>query len=121
MVKRALTYILLVLVVLQSAVAMGDTHQLHQSGSEHLVFDDDHLPDAERADNHVHEHDLNSDSSNNQKFDCHHCCHCHGHFSPAIVISPDRVHLAKASPPLPEYRTSTLPENHESLLRPPRA
>ena len=45
MLKRVLTYFLLTLVVLQSAVAMGDAHQLHQSGAEHLVFDDTHLHD----------------------------------------------------------------------------
>lgn len=31
MLKRALTYFVLTLVVLQSALAVGDTHQLHQS------------------------------------------------------------------------------------------
>lgn len=39
MLNRGLTYFLLTLVVLQSALAMGDAHQLHQSGAEHRVFD----------------------------------------------------------------------------------
>lgn len=117
MLKRVLTYFLLTLVVLQSAVAMGDAHQLHQSGAEHLVFDDTHLHD----DGHVADAQANhSNSSTAENWDCHHCCHCHGHLCAAALIATERVHLAKHSSPVPDYAENTFPETYETFLRPPK-
>jgi len=74
--RHNFAYILMLLVALQSVAGVWDSHQFHQSGSEHLTFE------------HSHEQSNNSSpdelkvTSNLQakldKFDCHHCCHCHG-------------------------------------------
>lgn len=121
MLKRALTYFVLTLVVLQSALAMGDMHQLHQSGAEHLVFDQPHQHNEANALEKQHDHDINSESPTSQKWDCHHCCHCHGHFCPAILISTEGIHLAKSTSPVPDYVEGTFPETYETFLRPPKA
>jgi hypothetical protein len=120
MLKRGLTYFVLALVVLQSAVAIGDAHQLHQSGAEHYVFDDAHLHVDEHATDNEHNHNLNSNLSA-EKWDCHHCCHCHGHFSPAVLISAEDIHLATLSSPVPDYSDKAYPETFETFLRPPIA
>lgn len=68
MVRKWLSYILVMLIALQSVVAVADAHQAHQSAMEHLEFE--------------HEHDVNADIeapvSDLAQDDCHHCCHCHG-------------------------------------------
>ncbi|MAE21643.1 MAG: hypothetical protein CMK92_04365 [Pseudomonas sp.] len=118
MLQRALTYFVLALVVLQPAMAIGDAHQLHQSGAEHFVFDDAHLHD----DGHIS--DAQADQSNlseTENGDCHHCCHCNGHFSAAALIAIERVDLAKHSSPVPNYSENTFPETYETFLRPPKA
>ena len=71
-----LTYLLILLIAVQSVTSVWDSHQFHQSGTEHLTFE------------HSHEQSNNSspdklDVISNQQtdlnnFDCHHCCHCHG-------------------------------------------
>ena len=76
MINRAITYIVVVLIAMQSVVAVADIHQYHQTGSEHLTFE------------HSHEHNESSslsaqtvasiDITDSSVFDCHHCCHCHG-------------------------------------------
>ncbi len=119
MIKRALTYFVLTLIVLQSAVAIGDVHQLYQSGTEHLVFDESHQHHDGNTLENQQDHDANSETSSSQKWDCHHCCHCH--FYPAILISTERIHLAKNSSPVLDYVESTFPETYEAFLRPPKA
>jgi hypothetical protein len=121
MLKRALTYFLLMLIVLQSGLAMTDAHQLHQSGSEHVAFDIDHQHldglDSEKNNG----KDVDSDASSSQKWDCHHCCHCHGHFSPTILISTEHILFSKHSSPIPTYSENTFPDAYEAFLRPPKA
>ncbi len=119
MLKRVLTYLVLALVVVQSAVVEGDIHQLHQSGMEHHVFDGAHLLDNGHISETPHNHSLNSELPNTEKWDCHHCCHCHGHFCAAAIASTDRVDLAKFRSTLPEYTESTFPQTYETFLRPP--
>jgi hypothetical protein len=121
MFKRALTYFLLTLIVLQSGLAMGDAHQLHQSGSEHVAFDENHQHlDSLESEKH-NAKDLCSDASSCQKWDCHHCCHCHGHLSPAILISTDHILLSKYSSPIPTHSENAFPDTYETFLRPPKA
>ena len=121
MLKRVLTYVVLTLVVLQSAVAMGDTHQLHQSGAEHLVLDESHQHTEGNILEKQHDRDVQSEASVSDKWDCHHCCHCHGHLCAAALIATERVHLAKHSSPVPDYAENTFPETYETFLRPPKA
>lgn len=119
MLKRALTYLALILVVLQSGVSLADAHQLHQSGAEHLSFDESHQHLNDTDPEEQHNHDL--DTSSSQQWDCHHCCHCHGHSSPAILISAEHILLVRHSPPVPNYSENTFPETFETFLRPPKA
>lgn len=114
--KRFLTYFILALVVFQSAAGIADTHQSHQSGTEHLTFDD-----------HQHKHeDFEIDHSlideaEGQERDCHHCCHCHGHLNPAVLIKPLSFALNKSPTSNSNYSESFPSEFINPLLRPPIA
>ncbi len=124
MLKRLLTYCLLGMIILQSVLAMADVHQLHQLGTEHVVFDDAHLHDDGHADYSQQNPNLSPELSQlptAEKWDCHHCCHCHGHLCPAILLSIERVQLAKSAAPLPDYVENAFPETYEPFLRPPKA
>jgi len=75
MIKRWTLFLLTALIALQSVSAVIDSHQLHQSGEEHLSFEHDHdkpttdqIPDSKPM----------IKSLENSPYDCHHCCHCHG-------------------------------------------
>lgn len=121
MCKRALTYFLLLLIALQSVVAIGDAHQLHQQGTEHLTFDETHQHDEVQVFDILQDQKRYSDSDPLDNLDCHHCCHCHGHLCPVILVSIEQVNLAKISPALPDYAEKTFPETYETFLRPPKA
>src|SRR5690625_5854916 len=85
MLKRALTYVVLILVVLQSGMAMGDAHRLHQSGTEHVVFgENDRDLDGDGAEKHLAEEGV-SDELSASKWDCDHCCHGRGHFCSVVL------------------------------------
>lgn len=112
--KRFLTYFILVLVVFQSAAGIADAHQSHQSGTEHLTFDDHQ---------HVHEdaevdHNL-AEGYEDQERDCHHCCH--GHFSPAVLVKPSGFALRKSSRSNSDYSENFPSKVINPLLRPPIA
>jgi len=64
-------HIILVLVALQSTVAVADLHEAHQSGQEHLQFN--HIDQNIDVDSQIGSNDVT-----NISYDCHHCCHCHG-------------------------------------------
>ena len=97
MLYKALAYIMILLIAVQSVVAVVDSHQLHQSGSEHLSFEHSHdqagnksTPDKSRI------QALQQSVLNN--FDCHHCCHCHGVaqlFLPTVNDNSLLAHLGK--------------------------
>ena len=118
MLVRALTYILLILLLIQSSVAMGDAHQWHQSGTEHFTFDDTHDHNSNKLSDFV---DANTDDTSSQIRDCHHCCHCHGHLCPAILLAIPDVHLNKCVLIPPDYTENTIPQIFDSFLRPPIA
>ncbi|GAA6169630.1 hypothetical protein [Sessilibacter corallicola] len=116
MTKRFLTYFILALVVFQSAVGIADAHQSHQSGTEHLTFDDHQ---------HAHEdvevdHKL-VDGAEGQERDCHHCCHCHGHFTSAVLVKPSGFVLNKSSTSNTDYSENFPSKVINPLLRPPIA
>lgn len=111
--KYFLTYFILALVVFQSAVGIADAHQLHQSGIEHLTFDDHQ---------HAHEHeDVEIDGAADHDGDCHHCCHCHGHLSPAILIKLLSFTLNQSSISISGYSQNLLSKTINPLFRPPIA
>lgn len=114
--KRFLTYFILALVVFQSAAGIADAHQSHQSGTEHLTFNDhQHAHEDVKID-----HNL-VDGSEDHEQDCHHCCHCHGHFSPAVLVKPSGFALRKSSTSNSDYSENFPSEFINPLLRPPIA
>lgn len=76
MIRKWLSNLLMILIVLQSVTAFADVHQLVQTETEHLEFAHEH------SDYTVESHNLSSQSSDtlgeNIENDCQHCCHCHG-------------------------------------------
>lgn len=133
---RALTYILLLLMTWQSGASMADSHSAHQSGIEHLSFQDhDHSSDdlliLDVLQSEVLESDVfDSNVTDNELFDselfdseeardCHHCCHCHGHSGPAIVLKSPGILFQKHSTKDSEYRVAMIPEPLFTFLRPP--
>lgn len=116
MLKRILTYLFVMLIGFQSVVAVGDVHQLHQSGSEHLSFENhQHADEAQK-----HDHQLDA-STVTEGPDCHHCCHCHGQLNPAVLISSSSFAVQKPSSGLPDYSENTPSNIINPLLRPPIA
>ena len=121
MLTRILTYALLILVVLQSGIAMGDVHWLHESGAESVVIDERHQ--------HLHSHDFSahqdtlvgSEDESSTQWDGHNCCQCHGHACSAIMMAAYRVLITKCSSPVPDYIECTLPDTFKTFLRPPKA
>ena len=114
--KRFLTYFILALVVFQSAAGIANAHQSHQSGTEHHTFDD-----------HQHSHEDVEvdhklvDGADGQERDCHHCCHCHGHFTPAVLVKPSGFVLNTSSTSDTDYSENFPSKVINPLLRPPIA
>ena len=113
---RAFTYLLLLLMTFQSAAGLADIHTAHQSGLEHLTFEDHQHTETEDD----HFVDFHNQFESDER-DCHHCCHCHGHSTPAIIIAVDRIFMAKSSSLIPDYPDKTIPDTFETFLRPPIA
>lgn len=114
--KRLLTYLILALVVFQSAAGVADAHQSHQSGTEHLTFDDhQHTHDD------IETHDNLVDGTEGQERDCHHCCHCHGHLNHAVLIKPLGFTLNQSPTSVSDYSESFPSKVINPLLRPPIA
>lgn len=98
----------------QSAAGLADIHTAHQSGLEHISYDDHQHNEDEQ-------HIVLDDKTNQEVPDCHHCCHCHGHSTPSIVLALDRIDSVKSSSPVPAYLDKVFPETFETFLRPPIA
>jgi ABC-type nickel/cobalt efflux system permease component RcnA len=112
--KLFLTYFILVLMVFQSTAGTVDAHQSHQSGTEHLTFNDHQHTQANVGTDHY-----DTETSKDHEKDCHHCCHCHGHSSPAALIKPLSLALNKSPVFISNYRESFSSEIINPLLRPP--
>ncbi len=80
------------------------------------MFDDHHHELEASEINHSH-----ADKSEDHEMDCHHCCHCHGHLSPAILIKSLGFTLNKSPTSLLDYSESFSSEIINPLLRPPIA
>ncbi len=85
-----LCYLLIALLITQSAAAFYDSHQQRQNIADHVPGH--HTDVADHVDN-SDQHHLGENALSQ---DCHHCCHCHGsaHFfalGPAInAIFPEQ-------------------------------
>ncbi|WP_239923696.1 hypothetical protein [Agaribacterium haliotis] len=93
---------------------MADIHAAHQSGLEHLTFDDHQHPEGELLTDSIAQHESG-------EHDCHHCCHCQGHSSPALALAFDRIYLNKIPSPVPDYSDNAITDIIETFLRPPKA
>ena len=79
MLKKWLSYWLVILIAMQSFSAIADAHQTHQSGEQHLTFEHEHAqtqPVVTQPLSLKKSTELPSDG-----LDCHHCCHCHLHLN----------------------------------------
>ncbi len=72
MLRHYVTYLLVLLIAVQSVANVGDIHTSHQSGTEHVEFNHSHQSPADL-------NDYELDKRGQLSFDCHHCCHCHSH------------------------------------------
>ncbi|WP_396586506.1 hypothetical protein [Bermanella sp. R86510] len=117
MLKRILTYLLMILIVFQSSLAMADAHQFYQSGYEHINFDQ-HNQDSNNLTIEMQNTELLDESLfSSQESDCQHCCHCHGHCPPCPT---DHALLRKHSTKVSEYSEQAYPGFVNTLQRPPR-
>lgn len=144
-----LTYFLLCLMTLQSMFSIADAHQSHQQKNTHLSFDshqhenathshtdaDLNGSDAETHDLHkAHQYHSHADAGTENftdkssetnptksQWDCHHCCHCHGHSSHMLVAPVALPSAAHINTLLLEYSKQLLPQHFNPLLRPPIA
>ncbi|AXS83055.1 MULTISPECIES: hypothetical protein [Marinobacter] len=121
MIRHYLTCLLALLIALQSAVAMADTHRFHQSGTEHLEFDHTHPPtdtpnNSQLAKQTANQPDLSL-------YDCRHCCHCHGQVQGAVVLTGAASHLAVllSGNGQADYQANLTSGIFPSLFRPPIA
>ena len=119
MIRHCVSYLLALLIALQSVIAMADTHRLYQAGTEHLEFDHSHWPADTRNNSQLAKQTANQPSLSLQ--DCNHCCHCHGQNS--VVLTGTASHLAAL---LPGNRQANCQANltsgiAPSLVRPPIA
>lgn len=118
MLRHYVTCLLAFLIAVQSVAAMVDVHQFHQSGKEHLTFDHSHQSsDTDNGNRLVKQ---SPDQPGQPLYDCHHCCHCHGHASVVLAVSLSNYTIYSGTE-LADYQahlTSTIPT---SLFRPPIA
>lgn len=129
--KTFLTYILAVLMVVQSALALADAHSLHQPEETHNVggvlvsVQGGHdLSEHGSGFNH-NSHNDNSIAevqlASEEESDCQHCCHCLCNCSANSILPnaslglPSVGPLSEATP----YCISMQPLVLKSLLRPP--
>ena len=77
MFKTNLLHMLIALIALQSTIAVADLHKPHQSGTNHIEFDESHDHDSRKLEV-KKESNKDSNLSSDIQYDCHHCCHCHG-------------------------------------------
>ncbi|WP_185234122.1 hypothetical protein [Teredinibacter franksiae] len=80
MLRRRLTYLFVILIVLQSLSAVADSHQYHQTDNSHFTSTYEH--DAEK-----HAQPSNAAAT---EADCQHCCHCHGLAQVYVTHQPGR-------------------------------
>lgn len=127
MIERFLTYVLIGLFVLQIESAAFDVHVIHEptlahftEGLAHL----DHFTDSANTVSKIaqsgHSKSIIQIDSQNDK-NCDHCCLCHGHICPAVVISAPLHSLLKPTFSASSYNCTIAPKPIDSLLRPPIA
>tara|TARA_R110000796_G_scaffold122432_2_gene236795 strand:- start:170 stop:541 length:372 start_codon:yes stop_codon:yes gene_type:complete len=77
--NKLLNFTLVILIVLQSFVAIANSQEIHELDVQHIQIEHSHESDDQVVDN-----DLSTDNEHNVK-DCHHCGHCHGFHTQWLV------------------------------------
>jgi hypothetical protein len=120
--KINLLHILIVLVALQSTIAVADLHLSHQTGNEHLEFN--HIDNVD-IDFNNEDFEKYSDSKslndNVTSYDCHHCCHCHGSHLTSLLPPIINVEFLYGNQSLPNLNQTIENAYLSRLLRPPKA
>ena len=120
-------HILIILMAIQSIIGVVDAHQYHQSGLEHIEFDQnhDHIEHYGHSSmslnvNLDHELEFTNHFQEHNDQDCHHCCHCHTYTGSALLprFSLDLVPLASINF---HYSERSVPIVLTTFLRPPIA
>lgn len=119
MIRRAISYLLITLIALQSVVAMADAHRLHQTGTEHLEFEHSHQPGDTESDKQLSKQA--SEKSGQPLYDCHHCCHCHGHGSMVLAVAASQLTALFSGHQKVPYRANLTMGIPPTLFRPPIA
>ena len=113
MVKLTLIYLMLVLTVFQSSIAMADVDQITQSGSVNFSVNNT-LPGVDE----MGPTETNIDPLE-EEHDCSHCSLCHGHGCPVILVKSSSFSLQKTRTDVPDYRKNFSSEIPSPLQRPP--
>ena len=113
MVKPTLIYLMLVLTVFQSSIAMGDVDQITQSGSDNFSINNILIGLGE-----IDPPETNIDPLE-EEHDCSHCSLCHGDGCPVILVKTLSFTFQKARTNVPDYRKRISSEVPSPLQRPP--
>lgn len=119
MIRHYLTCLLALLIALQSVNTMADAHQLHQSGTEHLEFDHSHQPPDTEVYNQLTKQA--PEKPDQSLYDCHHCCHCHGHGSVILAGAASHVAALFSGNGQADFQANLTSSIPPSLFRPPIA
>ena len=109
MLKKGLSYLIVVLIAMQSVVAIADTYQSHHSDSQHENHEHFHNSDLLDEQTYIN---TNFDQTNLTQSDCHHCCY--GHVMAHFILETGPVSLLQFGHSLSEDYDSY----HSHLLFP---
>lgn len=118
MLKKWLSYWIILMIALQSFSAIADAHRTHQTGEQHLSFEHEHAQtpvEPVQPQSLIKSTKLPSDG-----LDCHHCCHCHLHLTylPAPSLG---LLLSVNSLAFNGYDNTALDGSLTFLFRPPKS
>jgi hypothetical protein len=113
------SYLLMILIAVQSVLAVADIHQIHQSDQGHLEFSsDDKLPATKIDEAFSTSVELTQTPAN--ALDCQHCCHCHGSHVNLLSNIYSQISFYHKNPYLAALRVAAPSSQSSSLYRPPR-
>lgn len=104
---RVFRLLLVLILVLQSLIAVADVHQLHQQTPMHQSLTAgesiNHIAiAASRSVDGVGNGDVTQDPSKTYDVQCSHCCHCHGTM-PILAGHASHIPTLDSASPVPEH------------------